>query len=258
MSGYRKRTHKSARTKTVKKIHSPRTTTYSRKPRASTKRKTRRRSPVKLPSSPSRLFTFFDLIVALPPLFHSVKNNIRYLSRSRKIGLLFLLLGILLISFPYLTRFFIQVGEEEIPIKADATFASSPTVEKSPIRILIPSLQIDLPINPSKLVNGYWQVSEKSASYGLGSAPPGSIGNTVIFAHAREGLFLPLKNITFGKDIYVLSPDIWYQYRVDEIREVLPTDVYVVKKTSDNRLTLFTCSGFLDSKRLVVIAKPVK
>ncbi len=157
-----------------------------------------------------------------------------------------------------MTRFFTQVGEEEVPIKADETFNSTPTVEKNPIRILIPSLQIDLPIQPSRLVGGYWEVSEKTASFGLGSAPPGNIGNTVIFAHAREGLFLPLKKITFGKDIYVLSPDQWYQYRVDEIREVLPTDVYVVQKTIDNRLTLFTCSGFLDSKRLVVIAKPVK
>lgn len=217
-------------------------------------------SPVRpeIRDSRPKLLTLFDWINGVPAFLLQLKNNLKYISRSRRIGILFLLLGILLLCFPYLTRFFTQVSVDEIPIRADANFNSTPTVEKVPIQIIIPSLQIDLPISPSRLIKGYWEVSEHTASYGLGSAPPGNVGNTVIFAHAREGLFLPLKNITFGKDIYVLSPDKWYQYRVDEIREVLPTDVYVVNKTEDNRLTLFTCTGFLDSKRLVVIAKPVK
>jgi LPXTG-site transpeptidase (sortase) family protein len=236
MSGHRKRTRKQARSITRISF-----------------------TPVYQPAqqSHSKLFLFFDGITKTPLFFTKIRNNFPSFSRSRKIGMLFLFAGMLLVTFPYLTAFFTQVSADQVPIRADEAFTANAKTEELPVRILIPSLEIDLLVTPSKLVNGYWEVSENSASFGLGSAHPGTIGNTVIFAHAKEDLFLPLKNITFGKDIYVLTSYRWYRYKVEEIREVLPADVYVVKKTQDNRLTLFTCTGFLDSKRLVVIAKPV-
>lgn len=243
MSRHRKLTHKPTRTRRV------------------VKKRPSQPKRLKNVRSSSYLFAFMDSLVALPEFSRQFVDWMSHsFSRSKRVGILFLLLGILLISFPYVTNFFINLNtqESEIPIKADSTFASSLEEKNLPQRIIIPSLAIDLSVTPSKLVKGYWQTSETTASFGLGSAVPGQVGNTVVFAHAKEGLFLPLKNITFGKDIYVFTKDTWYQYRVDEIREVLPSDVYVVKKTSDNRLTLFTCTGFLDSKRLVVIAKPLQ
>ncbi len=208
------------------------------------------------PPSASGLLLFFDGLTKLPLIMLRIKKILISLSRSKKIGILFLLLGILLISAPHITNLFINVSMNEAPIRADTTFTMPSEDDKQPIRIIIPSLNIDIPVVSSKLHNGYWEVSEYTASFGLGSAPPGTVGNTVIFAHAREGLFLPLKHIAIGRDIYVLTRHHWHRYKVEEIREVFPTDVYVVNKTQDNRLTLFTCSGFLDSKRLVVIAKP--
>ncbi|MCX8009005.1 MAG: sortase [Patescibacteria group bacterium] len=202
------------------------------------------------------LLLFFDTVSAIPTVLSKVRKNLVPISRSKKIGILFLFLGITFLSFPHVRNLFTHVSGEQVPIRADKTFTLQGNTDELPTRILIPSLSIDINVTPSKLINGYWEVSETSASFGMGSAPPGTIGNTVIFAHARERLFLPLKNIAIGKDIYVLTKQAWHRYTVEEIREVLPTDVYVVNKTQDNRLTLFTCSGFLDSKRLVVIAKP--
>lgn len=91
---------------------------------------------------------------------------------------------------------------------------------------------------------------------GDGSGIPGKEGNQVVFAHAREGLFLPLRSIESGEAIYVFTASKWYRYIVKEIKEVLPTQIEVIAPTEDETLTLYTCSGFSDSKRLIVVAKP--
>lgn len=103
--------------------------------------------------------------------------------------------------------------------------------------------------------NGYcW--SDEVAGYGLGSALPGRSGNSVIFAHAKKNLFLPLRNIKINDLIYVVTENNhWYSYAVIEKREVFPNQVEVIASTDDKILTLFTCSGFADTKRLIVRAK---
>lgn len=126
-----------------------------------------------------------------------------------------------------------------------------------PVRIIIPELNIDIPVREARVVNGYWEVFPDVAGFGLGSAYPDELGNQVIFAHARDGLFLKLKDAKIGKNIYVFTKDRWYFYKVTEIKDVWPSQIEVIAPTKDQTLTLFTCSGFLDSKRLIVTAKSV-
>ncbi len=127
----------------------------------------------------------------------------------------------------------------------------------SPTRIIIPRLSINLPVVEAPVVNGFWKLSDTSASHGVGSANPGEKGNAVIFAHARDGLFGPLRTIVSGDTIYVLTGKRWLGYTAGAIKLVSPHDTAIIAPTSDETLTLFTCSGFLDQKRLVVTAKPV-
>lgn len=243
-------------------VHVQKARIKTRPKKIQTKRRTKRSAVSSYgASSSSRLEMFFAWLSAIPSFLPTINLKKRKpLSLPRKIGIVLCVAGILFISIPKVLSLFSepQIIGEEIPIKPDSSFEIVPSVQKTPTRIIVPTLKIDLPITRSRLINGYWEVSKNTASFGDGSAPPGTNGNTVIFAHAKEGMFLPLKNITYGKDVYILTSDTWFHYRVDEIREVNPTDVYVVKKTDDERLTLFTCDGFLDQKRLVVIAKPVK
>lgn len=125
-----------------------------------------------------------------------------------------------------------------------------------PIKLVIPSVKIDLIVKPSKVINGVWEIHEDSAGYGLGSALPGRKGNSVIFAHARKNFFLPLVKINKNDLISVQTKDgRWYSYVVVEKKEVNSTQVEVIAPTNDKTLTLFTCSGFIDSKRLIVVAK---
>lgn len=125
----------------------------------------------------------------------------------------------------------------------------------APIRISLPSAGIDIPVRQAKVVNGYWELFNDSAGWGTGSGYPGEKGNIVIFAHAREKLFLPLKKAKIGENVTVFTEEKWYQYKIADIKEVLPTDTEVISPTPDETLTLYTCSGFSDSKRLILTAK---
>jgi len=175
-----------------------------------------------------------------------------------------LLLGLALVFLGFLLVF--ARPEKVVKEIADYTFAQEPvkvegfstqTVpqEESPSRIIIPSLAIDLAVKSAKIVNGYWEVFPDSAAWGEGSGLPGQSGNQVIFAHAREGLFLPLRQVSLGMKVYVFTKGSWYQYEVKEIKEVTPSQIEVIAPTEDETLTLYTCTGFSDSKRLIVIAK---
>jgi len=126
-----------------------------------------------------------------------------------------------------------------------------------PERIIIPGVGIDLPVKEAKVVNGYWEVFPTGAGWGIGSGYPGEKGNQVIFSHARKGMFLPLRQVRKEDNVYVLTRDKWYIYKITDIKGVLPSQIEVVAPTPDETLTLFTCTGYGDSKRLIVIAKKV-
>ncbi|MBI2611215.1 sortase [Candidatus Gottesmanbacteria bacterium] len=210
------------------------------------------------------------------------RKNTRKKSRQLKkanpkfihfLSLVFVISGIGLLLFPSVFRNFTETKtkqsspkttqlikaatlSQDEPIKIDGSLVRNIVYKEPPLRIVIPDLAIDLPIVMAKIINGYWELSETTASHGMGSANPGEIGNTVIFAHAREGLFLPLRNIKKDQSIYVLTPNNWLRYKVEEIKEVTSDKIEVIAPSQDERLTLFTCSGFLDSKRLIVVARP--
>jgi sortase A len=114
-----------------------------------------------------------------------------------------------------------------------------------------------LPVKTAKIVAGYWQVFEDTAAWGEDSGYPGKSGNQVIFAHARKGLFLPLRGIAVGDKVYIMTDAAWYAYEVKEIKDVTPDQKEVIAPTTDETLTLYTCTGFEDSKRLIVVAKRV-
>jgi LPXTG-site transpeptidase (sortase) family protein len=127
--------------------------------------------------------------------------------------------------------------------------------ERIPVKIIIPDLKINIDIEESQIVNGYWDVHENTAGWGEGSGLPGENGNQVIFAHAKENLFLPLDDAVLGMRVYIFTKDGWYEYKIDSIKEVYPNQTEVIEPTEDETLTLYTCSGFNDSRRLIVGAK---
>ncbi len=172
---------------------------------------------------------------------------------NKVIALIFIILAFMLLTgYPK----FSPEKENKSPIQINESLYSNKKSENIPIRIIIPKVDIDLPITKSKIVNGYWELSDTTASYGLGSGYPGEKGNIVIFAHAKEGFFYNLKNVKDKDVIYVLTKNKWYQYKVNKITEVFPNKKEIIQPTKNETLTLYTCTGFFDEKRLIITALP--
>lgn len=94
---------------------------------------------------------------------------------------------------------------------------------------------------------------EKSLIQYPQTALPGQLGNTVIFGHSMLPQFFNSKNyltifstlykLEIGDEILIDYDRVQYEYVVDEIYEVKPTDFSVLDQRYDQKtLTLITCS----------------
>jgi LPXTG-site transpeptidase (sortase) family protein len=181
------------------------------------------------------------------------KNRLIFYKLS---GLILVLLALLVLTYKHPAPIPVE-NVENNPIVINSELLESKETDNIPVRVVIPNSDVDLSVTPSEILNGYWELSETTASYGLGSGTPGKRGNTVIFAHAREGLFYNLKDVKEGDIIYVFTKNKWYRYKVNKITEVYPNQTEVIQPTKEETLTLYTCTGFNDEKRLIVTAKPI-
>lgn len=126
---------------------------------------------------------------------------------------------------------------------------------KIPETVVIPSLSINLQIFTSEIRDGKWEVTENGVSYLKTSAVPGERGNSILYGHNWTNLLGNLTKIKTGEVIEIVFDDkSKKEFIVTLIQEVKPNDVSILDSTTDNRITIYTCSGFLDSKRFVVVA----
>jgi len=141
--------------------------------------------------------------------------------------------------------------------------ASLPTIDQStvnaafiPEQVTISSI-IDVPIVVGDYVDDTWTDSKTEAIYYAGSATPLAGGNTIVYAHNTANLFGKLKQVKVGDVVALrLSDGTIRQYQVKSTQVVDPSNVEPLQPSQTEKLTLYTCSGFLDSQRLVVVAEP--
>ena len=128
-----------------------------------------------------------------------------------------------------------------------------------PKRIIVEKAGIDLSIEPSKIENGVWQVSQTGVSFLSSSARPGEGGNIIIYGHNKKHILGNLIGLNLTGELIEIIDDKGesFFYKIEEIKIVDPSDVKVVAPTDYEVLTLYTCTGFLDSKRLVLKAYPI-
>jgi len=92
------------------------------------------------------------------------------------------------------------------------------------------------------------------------SAMPGERGNVALAGH-RDTFFRPLRDIQPGDEIRFKGRERSFDYRVESIEVVGPTDMYVLESSSDRELTLLTCFPFYHvgpaPKRFVVHAREI-
>lgn len=127
--------------------------------------------------------------------------------------------------------------------------------QRIPVKLTLESINLISPITTTKDI---WIYPENSLVYLENSALPGETGNTVIYGHNYTSLLGNLTTAKLGDSIELdLSTGEKITYVISNKYSVTPDQTHILNPTSDSRLTLFTCSGFLDSKRLVVIAKQI-
>lgn len=125
-----------------------------------------------------------------------------------------------------------------------------------PSSITIPTLSLTLPTFEASITNGIWQIHDHGVSHLSSSQNPGEDGNSIFYAHNTDDLFGKLTQIKKGDAITVLTKDQnIFSYVVTSIQTVNPTDVDVLTMHEGETITLYTCTGFADLKRLVVKAK---
>lgn len=126
-----------------------------------------------------------------------------------------------------------------------------------PDNINIQDLNINLPVEMSSIVNGIWEIKKQSANFLDTSARPGEGGNIVIYGHNTNQVFKQLVKIQPAALITLTTQSGTYTYQVKERSIVNPSQIEVVMPTNYEVLTVYTCTGFLDSQRFVVRAYPV-
>jgi len=117
---------------------------------------------------------------------------------------------------------------------------------------------IDVKVNDTTINNGVWAIHPETASYLVTSAKIGDNGNIIVYGHNKNKIMGPLRWIKEGAIIEVTGSDGQvYKYSVTKIDEVNPDNLQYINPTTEETLTIYTCSGFLDSKRFITVAKPI-
>lgn len=107
-------------------------------------------------------------------------------------------------------------------------------------------------------------VDAATLSRAVGHVPstplPGAAGNVAIAAH-RDTYFRNVRNIRNGDRIRMVTPKGTYEYIVDSLKIVEPTEVNVLDPTPEPAITLVTCYPFnyigSAPKRFIVRARQV-
>lgn len=142
----------------------------------------------------------------------------------------------------------------------------SPLPERPATRLVIPAMELDVPVIMSPIVNQTWKVDhlgEDFVGHLEGTASPGDSSNVVLaghvtLAHNVYGPFAGLGQLEPGDSIIVYAGDQPYTYSVDSRQLVNRTDVQVTYPTDTGRVTLITCSNWSDElgayqERLIVV-----
>lgn len=187
-------------------------------------------------------------------LYQELQKMPRKKRTKKNLSGIFLAAGILLITLSLIWNTY---------EKTTLSFTSSPeqsiTSEiksKKPVELIIPSLSIDLDIKESSISAGNWEINPEGASHLNISSNPGEKGNIIIYGHNKTNLLGKILNIAKGDQILLKDGQgKSHTYKVDKTLIVNPDDVWILNKSDGEILTLYTCTGFLDSKRFVVVAK---
>lgn len=146
-------------------------------------------------------------------------------------------------------------------------------------RLIIPRINRNVPVinvTTESLIKKDWSKLETQMQEALrsgvihypGTARPGQQGNVVITGHSSyfpwdpgrfKDVFAVLHDLEVGDKMLLYFNQQQYIYEVTSIKKVWPSELDVLKPSTENKLTLITCTPVgTNLKRLVVEAKLIK
>ncbi len=148
---------------------------------------------------------------------------------------------------------FILAPFASAPVTAHIKHAPAPkkavkkVISGVPERIVIPSLSLDIRVKTGSFNprTKQWTISDKAAYYANYSVLPNNAsGTTLIYGHARWGLFGALPDLTQHADVYLHTKNkqiFHYKYVSSVVVEPDNTDIF--SSNGKPQLVLQTCSG---------------
>lgn len=165
--------------------------------------------------------------------------------------------GVLLftISFFYHTHLLNRLSfSKSIP---PAPVAENNIRTSLPANIKIVRVNIDLPIYQTSIVEDTWEIAEDGISHLDISGRPGENNTIIFYGHNTKDRFGPIRWLEINDSIEVRDKDgKIISYRIADIKEVNPSETQILTSQKGETLLLYTCSGFADQKRYIIIAKP--
>lgn len=185
-------------------------------------------------------------------------KKIKKIYKKEKQGFLFLASGIVLLLIYSCWRFHqIRIlsfwGKENI--------VSEVSVERKgtlPVYIRSYPVGIDIGVKEASIEKGVWQVFPSSVSHLNSSGRIGEGKNIVIYGHNKDDVFGPIRYLKEGSEIELKDEKgEKYIYKVVKTDTVKADNLEYVTLKNEEVLTLYTCIGFFDSERFIVVAKRV-
>lgn len=184
------------------------------------------------------------------------RNFPRHQKNSYCTGLIYLLFGLFLLIIYSGWRFHqarvLSFWSKELP---------QPAINKTgeiPVFIKSFPLGVNIKIKESNIQNGVWQIFPDAAGHLESSARIGEGGNIIIYGHNRNEVLGPIRWAKEGEKIELVdATGREYYYKVVKVEIVDPSNLTYILPTNEETLTVYTCIGFMDSKRLIIVAKKV-
>ncbi|HEY3227842.1 MAG TPA: sortase, partial [Roseiflexaceae bacterium] len=130
-----------------------------------------------------------------------------------------------------------------------------------PTHVSVPRIGVDVDVEERGASLGVWDVPRSTVGHFWPvAAYPGTSGNIVLGGHSNyaDSIFNHLPDARIGDEVQVFAGGQIRRYIVQEITIVAPQDIWVMRPTTIETLTLITCYPVgTSSDRLIVRATPV-
>jgi len=157
-------------------------------------------------------------------------------------------------GFLFLRRFSVSPIDTQLLPQAQAEVA--PAKDVLPIEFVMPNQRIDLSVIPAQIQDQEWQLSNHGVSLLQTALPAAADRGLIMYGHNWRSVLANLHQAKIGEKIHLIYADgNVVEYTIQSMIIVSPKQLDVLNMAKADTLLVYTCTGFLDSERLVVLAR---